>query len=45
MNNQFTEDVSILVDNDPLSAEFHIYEVGYEKCQPTKPFEYIPIDY
>ncbi|WP_224429230.1 AraC family transcriptional regulator [Pediococcus acidilactici] len=45
MDNQFTEDVSILVDNDPLSVEFHIYEVGYEKCQPTKPFEYIPIDY
>ncbi|WP_259751846.1 AraC family transcriptional regulator [Lactococcus lactis] len=25
--------------------EFQVCEVGYEKCQPTKPFEYASIDY
>lgn len=45
MSNPFFKDVSILVDNQPISTEFHLYEVGYEKCRPAKATEYAPIDY
>lgn len=37
--------VDILKTDIRLSREIFIYECGYEICSPTKPFEYIPIDY
>ena len=45
MGKIFKDDVSVLVDDNPLGSEFHLCECGYEECQPTKPYEFIPIDY
>lgn len=45
MIHRFEDNVSILINSNKLDSEFHLYEVGYEKCRPTKPFEYIPINY
>lgn len=45
MDIQMKNDVSILVNEKKNSQEFHLYEVGYERCRPTKPSEYSPIDY
>lgn len=45
MYSSLPNDISILINNDDLSSEFHICEVGYEKCRSTKPTEYAPIDY
>lgn len=45
MFDSFERHVSILTNSEQLDTEFHLYEVGYEKCRPTKPYEYIPIDY
>lgn len=39
------EETDILVNNQVLIPDFHVYEVGFEHCRPTKPIEYIPIDY
>lgn len=40
----FQNDVSILIQSIAID-EFQVCEVGYEKCQPTKPFECTSIDY
>ncbi|EGO8847528.1 AraC family transcriptional regulator [Enterococcus faecalis] len=45
MQNVFTNNVSILINDQPISQEFHLYEAGYEKCRPTKPTEFAPINY
>lgn len=45
MYNSLPNDVSILINNENLSKEFNVCEVGYEKCRSTKPTEYAPIDY
>ncbi|MBO0457077.1 AraC family transcriptional regulator [Enterococcus hulanensis] len=45
MYSSVPNDISILINNENLSSEFHICEVGYEKCRSTKPTEYAPIDY
>lgn len=45
MDNDFPNNVSILIDKLKKSSEFHICEVGYEKCRSTKPVEFKPIDY
>lgn len=39
------EEADILVNNQVLMPDFHVYEVGFEHCRPTKPVEYVPIDY
>ena len=43
MQNVFTNNVSILINDQPISQEFHLYEAGYEKCRPTKPTEFAPL--
>lgn len=45
MYSSLPSDVSILINNEMLSPEFHVCEVGYEQCRSTKPMEYAPIDY
>lgn len=45
MGKYFEEEVSILIDEDSIGNEFHLCECGYEECRPTKPYEFIPIDY
>lgn len=40
-----TEEADILVNNDLISSDFHVCEVGFEHCRDTKPVEYVPIDY
>lgn len=45
MYSSLAKEISILTNNDKLSSEFHICEVGYEKCRSTKPTEYAPINY
>lgn len=45
MYSSLPNDISILINNDNLSSEFNICEVGYEKCRSTKPTEYAPINY
>lgn len=45
MYSSLPSDVSILINNEMLSSEFHVCEVGYEQCRSTKPMEYAPIDY
>lgn len=45
MYNSLPSDISILINNNQISSEFHICEVGFEKCRSTKPTEYAPIDY
>lgn len=41
----FEKEISILMDEEPISDELHVCESGYEECRPTKPYEFIPIDY
>lgn len=45
MGKIFKNDVSVLFNNNPFSEDFHLYECGYEECKPTKPYEFVPIDY
>lgn len=45
MGKIFKNDVSVLFNNNPISKDFHLYECGYEECKPTKPYEFVPIDY
>ena len=45
MGKIFKNDVSVLFNNNPISEDFHLYECGYEECKPTKPYEFVPIDY
>lgn len=45
MGRFFENEISILTDDKPLGTEFHLCECGYEECRPTKPFEFITIDY
>lgn len=45
MIDRTNETVNILVNEQMPSKEFNLYEVGFEKCKPSKPSEYIPIDY
>lgn len=45
MGKIFKDDASVLVNDDPIGNEFHLCECGYEECRPTKPYEFIPIDY
>ncbi|MBF8808247.1 MAG: AraC family transcriptional regulator [Enterococcus lacertideformus] len=45
MQNIFTKDVNIFINDQIISQEFHLYEAGYEKCRPTKQVEYAPINY
>lgn len=39
------EQADVVINNELLSNDFNICEAGFEKCRPTKPVEYIPIDY
>lgn len=41
----FEEEISILMDEEPFGEELHLCEAGFEECRPTKPYEFIPIDY
>lgn len=34
-----------MTDDQPMGEEFHLCECGYEECRPTKPYEFITIDY
>lgn len=45
MGKYFKEDASVLINETMLGNEFHLCECGYEECRPTKPYEFIPIDY
>ncbi|MGX7126319.1 AraC family transcriptional regulator [Enterococcus viikkiensis] len=45
MYSSLEKEISILTNNNNLSSEFNICEVGYEKCRSTKPMEYAPINY
>ena len=45
MDNFFEDDTGILMNDRPVIQEFHLCECGYEECKPTKPYEFIPIDY
>ncbi|MDD2979876.1 MAG: AraC family transcriptional regulator [Hespellia sp.] len=45
MGKIFQDNVSILVNEETIGNEFNLCECGYEECQPTKPYEFIPIDY
>ena len=44
MLKSFQNNVSILTQS-ATAHDFQVCEVGYESCRPTKPFEYIAIDY
>lgn len=41
----FDKEISILVDDDPIFSEFQLCESGFEECKPSKPYEFVPIDY
>ena len=41
----FEKEIGILVDDDPIFSEFQLCESGFEECKPTKPYEFIMIDY
>lgn len=41
----FEKEIAILTRDEPLFEDFQLCECGYEECQPTKPYEFIPIDY
>lgn len=45
METFFEDDTGILMMDHPLMPNFHLCECGYEECKPTKPYEFIPIDY
>ena len=45
MGRIFKEDTDVLIQQETLLDSFHLYECGYEECVPTKPYEFIPIDY
>lgn len=45
MGRYFDEEISILIDEEPLTNDLHLCESGFEECRPTKPYEFIPIDY
>lgn len=45
MGKIFEKEINILTDDEPMGAEFHVCECGYEECSANKPYEYIPIDY
>lgn len=39
------EQADVVINNEVLSNDFSICEAGFEKCRPSKPVEYIPINY
>ena len=41
----FEKEIGILIDDEPIGNELQLYECGFEECRPTKPYEFIPIDY
>lgn len=41
----FEKEIAILTRDEPLFQDFHLCECGYEECRPTKPYEFITIDY
>ena len=45
METFFNDDTGILIREHPIVKEFYLCECGYEECRPTKPYEFIPIDY
>lgn len=45
MGKVFKEEIGVLVNEKPLGVEFHVCESGFEECKPTKPYEFIMIDY
>lgn len=45
MPNLLESDVGLHFNNYRPGQDIYIYECGYEVCKPTKPLEYIPINY
>lgn len=41
----FEKEIGILTDDDSIGNELSLCECGFEECRPTKPYEFIPIDY
>lgn len=40
-----SEQADVVINNESISDDFNICEAGFEKCRPSKPVEYIPINY
>lgn len=45
MSKFFEKEIGILIDDDPIFSEIQLCEAGFEECRPTKPYEFIMIDY
>lgn len=45
MEHFFKDDFGVFFNDQRIGSELFIYESGYERCTPSKPYEYVPIDY